>query len=370
MTWQQHPQRRRSLLACSLCLAAWLLPAALPAQDETTEEDTAWKAERDKLTAVIDQRVKEEVDKTVKPQDVATKLGMKWPVPKPKQTKEQIEADVNRQIDELTAKQFPESRRKAFEKEAAEKYKIFQTGDEVSFNIRGGMGPNAIVRGRLLDRTAQRVKVSSRFILREDIAEEDQARFWEDVSEEYRKRYIRVQNAQYDGKIRAFQDAQRQTRLPAALRAARYAAVPNKPKSLKLSDWFAEADVLDFFCKKLAKECEERERPRIAEQVFTSNGYEMVEDTINNTKEWMPKKQAVSFRARLQELLDKKKQEEEAAKAAKAAPADPWGAEPAMGPGPGMEPGMDPAGAMPPAPGPEPGMPPPPAAPNPFDNNQ
>ena len=51
MTWQQPPQRRRSLLACSLCLAAWLLPASLPAQDEATDEDTTWKAERDKKAA-------------------------------------------------------------------------------------------------------------------------------------------------------------------------------------------------------------------------------------------------------------------------------------------------------------------------------
>jgi len=380
--------------ACGLCLAAWLLPSALRAQEEAAAEDDAWKAERTKLEEVVVQRVKEDVDKNVKKQDIAAKLGLKWPVRTPPKTKDEIEAEVEKQLDELAAKQFPDARRKEFEKEAAAKYRMYEVGEEVTFSIRGGMGPNATVKGRLYEKTKQRIKASNRYVLRTDMDPETQSHFWEDVNEDFRKRYIRVQNTQYDAKISAFKDEQRQTRLPEALRAAHYIRDPKKPKSLKLADWVAESDVLEFFYKKQTQDYEAEVKPKITEQVFVSNGYELVEDSINNTKEWMPKKQALTFRERLKELIEKKKQDELEAGANKQQQgADPWGAAPAGGPAggppgmPGPEPGMAPGMPGPGAPAMGPGMPGPampaggPAAPgpakpagqqggNPFDEKQ
>jgi hypothetical protein len=183
---------------------------------------------------------------------------------------------------------------------------------------------------------------------------ETQAHFWPEVNEEFRKKYIRVQNMQYDNKITAFKDGKRETMLPEALRAARYlhaatkeqqqalrAALgipePTKKEERKLAEWFAEYDVLQLLYNKQRLAFEAEAKPKITEQVFMSNGYELVEDTINNTKEWMPKKQAKSFRDRLQELVEKKKQEELEAGTANN---DPWGAaeggagqKPAGGPG-------------------------------------
>lgn len=357
MMWQRRTHGTRAAAACGFCVAVWLLPFALMGQDEAASEDEAWKAERTKLEEVIAQRVKEDVDKTIKQQDIATKLGLRSPVRKPPKSKDEVAAEVEKQLDELAAKQFPDARRKEFEKEAADKYRMYEVGEEVSFSIRGGMGPNALVKGRLYEKTKQRIKAGSRFVLRTDMDAETQSHFWEDVNEDFRKRHIRVQNTQYDAKISAFKEEQRETKLPEALRAAHYIRDPKKPKSLKLSDWVAEADVLDFFYKKQSEAYEAEVKPKITEQVFVSNGYELVEDTINGTKEWMPKKQALTFRERLKELIERKKQEELEAGANKPA-ADPWGAAPAGGePGmPGAEPGMPGPGMGPGMPGPEPGM--------------
>jgi len=349
------------LTTCLLLSPAGAEDAAPPAGD-----DDAWKAERTKLEEVIAQRLKEEVEKNAKKQDVAAKLGLKWPVLPPTKKKEEVEADVEKQLEEIVATQFPEARRKEFEKEAAAKFRMPKVGDEVAFAIRGGRGPNATIKGHLLEQTKQRIKVSSRYVLRSDMEPETQALFWEDVNDEFRKNYIRVQNTQYDAKITAFKDEQRETKLPEALRAAHYVHVQNKQlhevlrvalnvpdpvkgANKKLAEWFAEADVLELFYKKQVETVEAKARPEITEQVFASNGYELVEDTEKNTKEWMPKKQALTFRERLKEMIEKKKQDELEA-GAKQGATDPWGAAtPAAGapgtPGPGMMgmgPGMNP----------------------------
>jgi hypothetical protein len=358
-------------------MAAWgiglttclLLPLTWAEDAPAAGDDESWKAERTKLEEVIAQRLKEEVDKNAKKQDVAAKLGFKWPVLAPPKKKEEVEADVEKQLEEIVATQFPEARRKEFEKDAATKYRMCKVGDDVSFSIRGGKGPNAAIKGHLQEQTKQRIKTSGRYVLRSDMDPETQALFWEDVNDEFRKNYIRVQNTQYDAKITAFKDEQREIKLPEALRTARYVHVQNKQllevlkaalnvpepakgANKKLTEWFAESEVLDFFHKKQVDIVEAKAKPEITEQVFVSNGYELVEDTEKNTKEWMPKKQALTFRERLKEMIEKKKQDELEA-GAKQDAADPWGAgtpaagQPAGGPGMMMGPGQPGAGGQP-----------------------
>ena len=88
---------------------------------------------------------------------------------------------------------------------------------------------------------------------------------------------------------------------PEALRAAHYVHVQNKQlqevlklalhvpepakgANKKLAEWYAEADVLDLFHKKQVDAVEAKAKPEITEQVFASNGYELVEDTEKNGK--------------------------------------------------------------------------------------
>ena len=174
---------------------------ALPVAAGEGNPEEAWKAERRKLEQVIEGRVKEEVDKKVSKKQIAAQLGMKWPVKAPPKSKEDIDAGVEKELEEEAGEKFPESKRREFEKEAEEKYRIYERGDAVEFEIRGGMGPNALVKGRLYGKTLMRLKVSSRYVLRADMTEEVCARFWEDVSEKYKNKYIRVQNIRYDAKI-------------------------------------------------------------------------------------------------------------------------------------------------------------------------
>ena len=70
------------------------LPPALAQDAAAAGGDEAWKAERTKLEQVIAQRLKEDVAKNVKKQDIAVKLGLKSPVLAPPKKKEEIEADL------------------------------------------------------------------------------------------------------------------------------------------------------------------------------------------------------------------------------------------------------------------------------------
>ncbi len=313
----------------------------------------AWHAERAKLEEVINTRVEAELDKAVSKRDVVKGLNWRWPVKPPTKTKEEIVQIVEHGVNVSAEQKYPAAKRKEFQKEAEEKYRIYKEGEDISFTIRGGMGTHTNVSGKLYQISPTRIRVGSRWIVRRDMSEETCANFYKDMSKKFIERYVRVENNRYDAKIEGYKGDLRRERLPRSFSSNGY--VPKKrslARSLKPESWVAKSDVVDFFYRKLRAKAEPEIRRRVTEEVFASNGYVLVVDETNGSKEWMPKKEAESFRAKIARLLAEKKRKEEDAKAATE---DPWG-EPAEGEGkaegegmqmggegmPGMGPGMGP----------------------------
>lgn len=352
-----------------LTAVVWVGPFAV-----AEGEDAAWKAERAKLEQVIQTRVEAELDKAVAKRDIVKQLNWRWPVDPPKESAVQVLQRVEKEIEAAAEKKYPAAQRKQFEKEAADKYKIHEKGEEISFTIRGGMGTNTSVSGILYELTPARIRVGSRWIARRDLDEETCANFYEDISQKYQERYVRVENIKYDSKIKVYIADLSRERIPKAFLAAGY--VPKRKQyagSLKPTDWVSQSEVVDFLYAKRREQLEPAIRNRLTEEVFAANGYVLVEDTNKGTREWMPKKEAESFRAKLARLLAEKKQKEEEAKLQAQ---DPWG-EPAAGApagegaegkpmGEGADPGMMPGPDDQPKQKPAAGQP----AANPFEENQ
>lgn len=293
-----------------------------------------WQAERAALQAKVNQRVGQLIDQELTKQTVAKFLGLGWPVAPPTARKDEIVKRIEEEVEEEARAKFPEARRSEFAKEAEEKFRVFQPGDLVpEFQLGRTVGTNTIVReGSLYQVTEQRIRVGSRWLIRDDLTEEMQARFYEDLSDDYKRRYINVKNNQYNESIRLFKRDELAKRLPQALlRAGYFPRGRENMTSIDPNNWLARTEIVDMLYAARRKQLEANLAPRVAKEVFEASGYEFVAEN----KEWMPRNEAAAFRRRLAE--------EEAARRRAAAPdVDIFGPPPGEGGGGGAGPAEPP----------------------------
>lgn len=301
----------RNLFA-SVGAAAFVAGAVLGSGVAVAQDaGTNWQAERAQLQATVDQRVNQLLDQKVTKQMVAQFLKFPWPVLPPKERKDEVVKRVEQQIEKEASVKFPESKRKEFEKEAGELYRVYKPGDEVpEFQLAREYGTNTTVRkGRLYVVTEQRVKVGGRWLIVDDLSEDMKARFFEDKSAEAIKRYVRIKNNEYNQQIDDFKAAELETRLPKAFVAAGYCPRGREnATSTNPNNWLPRFEAVEMIYAARRKQLEAQISPAISREVFEAAGYEFVKEN----KQWMPKNEAAAFRAKLAA--------EEAAKKAAAGP--------------------------------------------------
>jgi hypothetical protein len=300
-----------------------------------------WQAERAQIQKKVNERVEKVIAEKLTKRMVATKLHFPWPVPAPKERKDQIVKRIEKEIDKEAAAKFPEAKRKEFQKEAEKKFRVYQPGDMVpEFQLDRTYGTNVVVRqGRLYQVTENRIRVGNRWLIPDDLTEEMKARFYEEASEREIKKYVRRKNNEYNAEISKFKEGLLKKRLPLALMAGGY-----YPAGMRFRDstdagkWMPKKEVVELIYKMRHKQLVAQVSPKITRETFEAHGYELVKE---NGNQWMPKTEAAAFRAR--------KAAEEAAQKAMAGPdVDIFGA-PAGNSGGGMqgEPGMNPGSAQP-----------------------
>ena len=273
---------------------------------EANKDDESWKEARAKLDEVITARIHAEVKKAVTLQGVAKQYGLEWPVKKPARTGEELSDLVDRMVESEVEKKFPKTELAKFQDEAKEKYHVYTKGEKVSFVIRGGMGPNATVSGRLRDVNALRVRVDNRWIPRGDMTEEALANYDPEISEKYIKRYMRAQTNRFIIRREDLAAEMREELFPKVMRQAGY--IP-KGKSMKGAtkpeNWISRKDALDAIYDRRQKQHAEKVRAQVQEEIYTGHGYVMQDG------EWMPKKVAESIVAKLAKMKRQKAKKDE-----------------------------------------------------------
>jgi hypothetical protein len=304
-----------------------------------------WQAERAEIQKKVNERVEKVIAEKLTKQMIATKLRFPWPVPPPKERKDQIVKRVEAEIDKQAKAKFPEAKRQEFQKEAEKLFRVYQPGDVVEeFQLKRDYGTNTTVRkGRLYQVTENRIRVGNRWLIPEDLTDEMKARFYEEASEREIKKYVRHENNVYNQQISEFKRDLLKKRLPLAFMAGGYyPAGARFMQSTDPSKWLAKTEVVDMIYAMRHKQLVQQVAPRITKETFEAHGYELVKE---NNNEWMPKTEAAAFRAR--------KAAEEAAKKAMAGPdVDIFGApggnmNEGMQGEPGMGGGMNPGGGQP-----------------------
>lgn len=290
--------------------------AADDEEDEEEAEDIdAWKAERDEIEKEIRAVVKEWVEKNITRQTTTMALnamlqretknpligdfsqlrGVRpwvWPTPEATATLEKIVEDKRAEAKQRVDRELPDSKRKAFEEDAKERYKMFKERDRITFVLRGGFGTNTQVDGIYFGKDSERVHIGSRYIARIDLDADTEAKFYQDLNIKRTEEYIRRQNERYDAvKENKIEDYLRDW-LPKAFQAAEYVPDPFKTGSsarTSKSEYWVDrlglhTKIYQIFVKQATEARTIIETKRIFEErewVFAPNAEEK--------NEWMPK---------------------------------------------------------------------------------
>ena len=111
----------------------------------------------------------------------------------PTKTLQEMEEDCQ-SVFEWQMKEYREKGRKELEQRIAEEveaeYTLFKKGDEINLTLHNGVGPSAVVSGKLSEVGRDRVLIGRRWVVKQDLALEEQVRFFPEVRAEFVKRRI------------------------------------------------------------------------------------------------------------------------------------------------------------------------------------
>lgn len=263
----------------SVILALVVLASLVQAQDDS------WLEQRARLQVEIDRHVQAEVNREVKPEEVALAHGLSWPVPSARKTLDLVFAEADARLREAVEKEYPTRLQEEIRQDALRLYGYCKVGDEVSIRTIGKMGH--AITGRLQAVTPGRVQIANRWLTAVDLDSDTMARFFPDLAREVQKKYVDREMRRLNLRVDEFSRQFRRRNFPDILRQNGYRPLEeldgseylNPVNWISHSEWFAD-------CLFAARRAREQElRPAITEEVFTENGFYY----DGETRAWLPR---------------------------------------------------------------------------------
>jgi hypothetical protein len=256
------------------------------------------------------------IDAEATPEALARETGLAWPLTAPVKTvaevNEAIKAAVEKEVTRRYAGADDMGRLGA---EAQAKYRVYKVGERVSFRTMAPLGKDAPVEGMLIAVSEAKIHVGNRWINRNDVPEEVQARFYPELASRAADRYVKTRLAQVRQAREAYAAAGYRKLTPAFFRDAGYALHPDT------GAWTAATEIVDLL--------RARKIEAIATDVCTARGY------VLKDGKWVKKtlidKLADAKAAATAKMAERRAAREKAAQAARAADRDKdkdaWGNE-------------------------------------------
>ena len=306
---------RRSIASRSVVLTALVvLTAGASVYAQDAPADDAWKQERKELKEQIKKKAVAKAEKQVDKKGIEKKIHQyftllcqrlkvvaDWSTREPDRTKEQVSDKVKSGIQKQVDRKYPPKTKEDFEQDGKEEYRLYERGDEVSFTIRGGLGTNTLVEGKVYAVTENRVQVGNRWIVRKDMNEETQGHFYPAVHERLVEKYVRVHLIRWKILRDGYFEELLRDKLPDELLKAGYLPKTYSLRtSTELDNWVPAQKLVDYFYETQVAKTAEKLEPGIEKQVFANNGY------VKHEGEWMPQQVAESLAAKLKNLVSER----------------------------------------------------------------
>ncbi|MFA4945040.1 MAG: hypothetical protein WC789_10115 [Lentisphaeria bacterium] len=259
--------------------------AATPAPE--LPSPAALAAERSRIQELVNQKVSQLVEESVRPPKVAAGLKLDWPVRPPRLTPEQVKAKAEAELAAKLEAALPATRLEERKKEAETKLQPHRVGDPIAFNRKNYRGPvsgvlRAVelpVRIRVGDQYVATLDIPDEVLVRLDPARREKAlkaeaarleRLW--TSE----RFMFTQKHGPEILKRVFEESGYRWVAPMASRAKR---------------WLSGEEIFQAELPRQREAAAARLRPAVEQEIFARHGYEQFQG------EWLPKAVAAARRA-------------------------------------------------------------------------
>ena len=211
----------------------------------------------------------------------------------PKKSKDEIvdevrEAAIEHAIDRIR----PDERRQAIIDSADDRFRMVEINERVTLMLRNGRGAAALIDNQPLRAVNdERVQLGNRYIIREDLDEEDQALFYPDVNKRLKEAYVVNGIGKIDVEMESMIAQECFDKTATAFLENNYVPDILKPtaslRTAKPDFWIAKKDFIERVRQQVIKMrvelYEKQEMPKIME----SAGYFYVKTTDGRGMEWV-----------------------------------------------------------------------------------
>jgi hypothetical protein len=210
----------------------------------------------------------------VKPEDVAATYGIPFPPKLPPSAMSEVKTEVDKRVQDELNVRYPLDRMAEIKREIEERFKPYKIGDEVVIVLHGGVGPRSRVQGAFTGISDTHVKIGSAWILKQDMDEEDLARFDAKIRDKLFETHYRRQLVVFKSQRETVMTELMDEYLPQAMKEAGYI--------LWNGTWVSPAELLDRAVERERTRVAKELQPQIEETLFHDAGYVFKEG------EWQP----------------------------------------------------------------------------------
>lgn len=272
---------RTAALACLLLVCG----GGLSAQEVPQEGDLHWQQVRALLEADIEARVEVEVGTTVRRRDIALEKQFEWPLKAPKLTLREMAERVHAAVAEALEERFPAQSLEESMQQIRERLKPWEAGSKVSLVLRGGVGPNAFASGILHEVTPLRVRVGSRWVLRRDLSDEDEARLYKEVHAPLLEKLLNVERLRFEARRDGWREDHQAEVEQRLCRQNGYTQIAGQ--------WIARWNIVERIYTQRRDRLAAEVRNRLEQQLYPARGFSCNE----RRQEWLPKRSLLRLHA-------------------------------------------------------------------------
>ena len=198
------------------------------------------------------------------------------------------EAAIEHAIDRIR----PDERRQAILDSASERFRMVEINERVTLMLRNGRGAAALIENQPLRAVNdERVQLGNRYIIREDLDEEDQAKFYPDVNKRLKEAYVVNSIGKIDAELESMVAQECYDKTASGFLENNYVPDILKPnanlRTAKPEYWIAKKDFVERVRRQVIDKrvelYEKTEMPKIMEGA----GYFYVKTTDGRGMEWV-----------------------------------------------------------------------------------
>lgn len=186
----------------------------------------------------------------------------------------------------------PDTQKARIIREAEERFRLVSLNERVTLELRSGRGANAFIEDQpVRSINDERVQLGNRFVIKEDLSDEDQAKFYPDVNARVKSDYLNFALGKVDVEVESAIDEECRLNTPQAFIEANFIPdITKKTASLRTAKaefWMPKNEFVKSIRSKLIDEYTAIKVTKELPEYLRGQGYKFVQTTDGKGMEWV-----------------------------------------------------------------------------------